>query len=105
MSQITFPVILLFSFRELKGRVAFCTRDFQVWHGGFSNRVSEAGPPFLPSERWRPLFFTTVCVQALCFSNTTPQLTRSDTFLGPSLLQRVRVYKLFRGQAFDFKAG
>lgn len=76
MSQITFPVILLFSFRELKGRVAFCTRDFQVWHGGFSNRVSEAGPPFLPSERWRR-FSPTVCVPKRFVSQTLRrQLTR-----------------------------
>lgn len=61
MSQITFPVVLLFSFRELKGRVAFGTRDFQVWHDGFSNRVSEAGPPFLLSERWRRFSPHRVC--------------------------------------------
>jgi hypothetical protein len=62
MSQITFPVILLFSFRELKRRVAFCTRDIQVWHGGFSKRVREARSTLFTFGAPASLFFTTVCV-------------------------------------------
>lgn len=82
MSQITFPVILLFSFRELKGRIAFGTRDFQVWHDGFSNRVSEVGPPFLLSERWRR-FSPPPCVfQALISQTLRPQLTRPIRLMG-----------------------
>ena len=36
MSQITFPVILLFSFRKCERSVALRTRYLEVWHRGFS---------------------------------------------------------------------
>lgn len=39
MSQITFPVILLFSFRKCERGVALRTRYFEVWHRGFSMRM------------------------------------------------------------------
>ena len=39
VSQVTFPVILLFPFREHERSTALRTRDFKVWHRGFSTRV------------------------------------------------------------------
>ena len=41
MSQVTFPVILLFAFRKNERGAAFGTRYFKVWHRGFSTRVIE----------------------------------------------------------------
>lgn len=39
MSQITFPVILLFAFSKRERRVALRTRYLEVWHRGFSVRA------------------------------------------------------------------
>jgi len=60
VSQVSFSIVLLFSFRELKRRVAFCTRDLQIWHGGFLQERSARSS--LSSERRRRLSFNTLCV-------------------------------------------
>jgi hypothetical protein len=75
MSQITFPVILLFAFSKCEGSVALRTRDFEVWHRGFSTRVdSRLTTLFCSSERWRRVsFIHEVMVRKRCFSNTTPK--------------------------------
>ena len=61
MSQITFPVILLFAFRKCERSVALRTRYLEVWHRGFSMRVKSrnstlvalrsAGVAFLSSTK------------------------------------------------------
>lgn len=75
MSQITFPVILLLAFSKCEGSVALRTRDFEVWHRGFSTRVdSRLSTLFCSSERWRRVsFIHEVMVRKRCFSNTTPK--------------------------------
>lgn len=58
--QVSFSIVLLFSFRELKGRVAFCTSDLQVWHGGFSKRAARGPLSLLRSAG--VAFLSTRCV-------------------------------------------
>jgi hypothetical protein len=88
MGQVSFPIVLLFSFRELKRRVAFRTRDLQIWHGGFSKRVCEVPLSFLRSAG--VAFLPTRCVfqSALVIKHYAEKHTRPDTFDGPSLLHR-----------------
>jgi len=38
MSKVSFPVVLLFAFGKSERSVALRTRDFKVWHRGFSTR-------------------------------------------------------------------
>lgn len=75
MSQITFPVILLFAFCKRERRVALRTRYLEVWHRGFSVRAESRNPtPFCSLERWRHAsFIHEVMVRKHCFSNTTPK--------------------------------
>src|SRR5688572_6533239 len=47
MRQITFPVILLFAFRKCERSVALRTRDFEVFHRGFSTRGNRGRSPSL----------------------------------------------------------
>jgi hypothetical protein len=54
MSQITFPVILLFAFSKRERRVALRTRYLEVWHRSFSTRMEARTPTLICSlERWR----------------------------------------------------
>jgi hypothetical protein len=39
VSQVTFLVVLLFTFRKHERSAALRTHDFKVWHRGFSRRV------------------------------------------------------------------
>lgn len=60
VSQVSFSIVLLFSFRELKRRVAFRTRDLQIWHGGFSKRAARGPLSLLRSAG--VAFHSTRCV-------------------------------------------
>ena len=75
MSQITFPVILLFAFSKCERRIALRTRYLEVWHRGFSMRVDSRNSTLVcSSERWRRVsFIHEVMVRKRCFSNTTPK--------------------------------
>jgi hypothetical protein len=81
MSQITFPVVLLFAFSKREWRVALRTRYFEVWHRGFSVKAeSRNSALFCSLERWRHAsFIHEVMVRKHCFSNTTPKSTRPDS--------------------------
>jgi hypothetical protein len=46
MSQITFPVILLFAFSKCERRVALRTRYLEVWHRGFSMKAESRNSTF-----------------------------------------------------------
>ena len=93
VSQITFPVILLFPFREHERSAALRTRYFKVWHTRFlhesENEVSTLllfgalASRFFPPQLWD---------ESAVFSNATPKSWRPDGFIGLSVLQQ---YKFF----------
>jgi hypothetical protein len=70
VSQVTFPVILLFPFRERERSTALRTRDLKVWHTRFlhesahedihSLALRSAGGAFLSTTECgaKALFFT-----------------------------------------------
>jgi hypothetical protein len=57
MGQVSFSIILLFAFCKFKRCVAFRTRDFKVWHRGFSKRAESRFHTLCSSERWRRVSF------------------------------------------------
>ena len=75
MSQITFPVILLFAFRKCERSAALRTRDFEVWHRGFSTRGESRSSTLFALRSAGVAFLSTheVMVRKRCFSNTTPK--------------------------------
>lgn len=97
MSQITFPVILLFAFRKCEGSVALRTRYLEVWHRGFSMRVEtrnstlfalrSAGVAFLSSTK---LWCESPVSQTL-----RRKATRPDWLIAASVLQRIAVFNYF----------
>ena len=98
MSQITFPVILLFAFSKSEGSVALRTRDFEVWHRGFSTRVDSrlstlffalrsAGVAFLSSTK---LWSESAVSQTL-----RRKATRPDGLIAASVLQRLTLFNYF----------
>ena len=93
VSQVPFSIVLLFSFRELKRRVAFCTRDLQVWHGGFLQESSARSTLFLRSAG--VAFLSTRCVfqSALVIKHYAEKHNASRSFDGPSLLQQHGLFK------------
>jgi hypothetical protein len=97
MSEITFPVILLFAFRKCERSVALRTRYFEVWHRGFSTRAeSRNSALFCSSERWRRVsFIHEVMVRKRCFSNTTPKSYASRRLIAASVLQQMSVFNCF----------
>jgi len=82
MSQVTFPIVFLFTFRKGKRGIAFRTRDFKVWHRGFSTRLeTEDFQALCSSECLRPGFFRPADCAESAFSQTPNRgLTPSDTF-------------------------
>ena len=100
MSQVTFPVILLFAFREHERGTALGTRYFKVWHRGFSVRVIEdfhslalrsAGGAFLST--------TGRGAKALFSSNARRKALASRRFIGPECTPAVECIQIFTAVA------
>ena len=97
MSQITFPVILLFAFSKCERSVALRTRYLEVWHRGFSMKVESrhstlvalrsAGVAFLSSTK---LWCESPVSQTL-----RRKASRPDGYLLASVLQRIAVFNYF----------
>ena len=97
MSQVTFPIVILFPFGKHERSAALRTRDFQIWHRGFSTRVilrflslsllfGALALRFFQPQLWNESAF---------FSNATPKSWRPDGFVAPSLLQQQSVFKFY----------
>lgn len=97
MSQITFPVILLFAFSKCERRVALRTRYLEVWHRGFSMSAESrhstlfalrsAGVAFLSSTK---LWSESAVSQTL-----RRKATRPDGLIVASVLQRISAFNNF----------
>jgi hypothetical protein len=96
VSQVTFPVIILFAFREHERGAALGTRYFKVWHRGFSTRVIEdhhslalrsAGVAFLST--------TGRGAKALLFQNARRKALASRRLIGPEFTPAIRCIQIF----------
>ena len=97
MSQITFPVILLFAFSKCERRVALRTRYLEVWHRGFSMSAESrhstlfalrsAGVAFLSSTK---LWSESAVSQTL-----RRKASRPDGLIVASVLQRISAFNNF----------
>ena len=97
MSQITFPVILLFSFRKCERSVALRTRDFEVWHRGFSTRGNRGRSPSLLFGALASRFFQprSYGAKALFLKHYAEKLRVPTGLLAASVLQRIGVFNYF----------
>ena len=94
VSQITFPVILLFTFRKHERSAALRTCDIKVWHRGFSTRVVFEDPlSALRSAGVAFLSTTSLWDESAVFSNATPKSWRPDGLVGLSVLQPLSLFK------------
>jgi hypothetical protein len=76
VSQVTFPVILLFPFRKHERSAALRTRNFKVWHRGFSTKVKTEDLHFLALRIAGVAFLSTTwlwCESADFFYKRTPK--------------------------------
>lgn len=97
MSEITFPVILLFAFRKCERRVALRTRYFEVWHRGFSTRA-ERGNPLSFALRSAGVAFlssTKLWCESAVSQTLRRKATRPDWLIAASVLQRMSVFNCF----------
>lgn len=97
MSQVSFPVVLLLAFRKRERSAALRTRDFKVWHRGFSMRAESRTPTLFALRSAGVAFLsTTGCgAKALFLKHYAESLRRPDRLVGLSLLQRMGVFKSF----------
>ena len=97
MRQITFPVILLFAFRKCERSVALRTRDFEVWHRGFSTRADSRNSTLFALRSAGVAFLSTT--KLWCESAVSQTLrrkaTRPDGLLAASVLQRISAFNNF----------
>ena len=83
MSQITFPVILLFPFRKHERSAALRTCNFKVWHRGFSTRGAEDHPSLALRSAGVAFLSTTGLWCESAFSQTLRRKTGSRRLPGP----------------------
>ena len=95
VSQVTFPVILLFPFREHERSTTLRTRDFKVWHRGFSTRVKTRTFTLLLFGALALRFFQPQDVaRKRCFINARRKPVPTVTLL-VSVLQQFSLFNFF----------
>ena len=97
MSQITFLVILLFAFRKCERSVALRTRDFEVWHRGFSMTVKSRNSTLFAHRSVGVAFLssTKLWSESTVSQTLRPKATRPDGLIAASVLQRIVVFNYF----------
>ena len=96
VSQVPFPVILLFPFGKHERSTALRTHDFKVWHRGFSTRMKRGLSLSCSSERWRRVSFNHILVdRKRCFLKRYAEKLASRRFVGLSVLQQCTLFKFF----------
>src|SRR5256885_14035023 len=95
MCKVTLSVILLFALRKHEGSAALRTRDFKVWHRGFSTRVIEELHSLALRSAGVAFLSATVVARKRCFLKRTPKSWRPDGLFRLSVLQQLDVYKFF----------
>ena len=96
MSQVTFPVILLFPFREHERSTALRTRNFKIWHRGFSKRVKKRiHTLFVLRSAGVAFLSTTGCGTKALFSNATPKAWTFRRFNWPECTPAIQCIQIF----------
>ena len=97
MSQITFPVILLFAFSKCEGSAALRTRDFEVWHRGFSTRAESRNPTLFALRSAGVAFLSSTKLWSESAGSQTlrRKASRPDGLIAASVLQQMTVFKHF----------
>ena len=96
VSQVAFAVILLFPFREHERSTALRTRDFKVWHRGFSTRMKSRTFILLLFGALALRFFQPLNVERKrCFYKRTPKSWRPDGYVACECTPAMRSIQLF----------
>jgi hypothetical protein len=98
VSQVTFPVILLFPFREHERSAALRTHYFKVWHTRFLHESENEVSTSLALRSAGVAFLSTTDrgTKALFSQTHAEKLWRPDGLLDLSVLQQLSVFKFFR---------
>ena len=98
VSQVTFPIILLFQFRKHERSAALRTCNLKVWHRGFSTNVKTEDIHFLALRIAGVAFLSTTwlwCESADFFYKRNAEKLASRGLVGLSVLQQFSLFNFF----------
>jgi hypothetical protein len=105
VSQVTFPIILLFPFRKHERSAALRTCNLKVWHRGFSTKVKTEDLHFLALRIAGVTFLSTTwlwCESADFFYKRNAEKPASRRLIAPECTPAMQAIQFFY-ENFDWK--